>query len=424
MRYYRLDYMDVTVPYGKSQAVFSTHENCQIVDTQPCGQCDAQSVLGQALASPINSPDFPEFAAKHKSLLFILCDGTRPTPTAMVLEQLYPHISNHPDVKFIIATGSHRAPTEGELNRIFGQYLEEFRPRIMAHVAKDKEAHLHLGTTKLGTPVAFDRAVFEAEGLITINSVEPHYFAGYTGGRKSFLPGVASYETIERNHSYTDRPGSAPLALEGNPVSEDMFEAAGMIDKPVFSIQTVMTADHLLYAAATGHIKDSFIAAVQKAQELYSVPIKAKANIVVTVAPPPMDSNLYQSQKALEHGRNAMEHGGIMILVSSCWDGIGDRVFYDMLVDFKDGDDLVRYTGDNYKLGNHKAARMLSLAQLCKIWAVTDLEQETLAPARITKKSDLQKAVDEACQLMRESGKQPRIIVLPSGSLIVPRLEP
>lgn len=135
-----------------------------------------------------------------------------------------------------------------------------------------------------------------------------------------------------------------------------------------------------------------------------------------------MDSNLYQSQKAMEHGRLALQKGGIMILLASCWDGIGDRVFYDMLCDFKEGDDIARYTGDNYKLGNHKAVRMLSLAEYAKIWAVTGLEQDILTPARITRKECLQDAVDEACQIIKDAGGKPNIIVLPSGSLIVPRL--
>ena len=415
--------MNIKLPYSKGHEVFSTDEDCQIVNAQLCEICDSYAVMGEALASPINSHDFADFASRSKSILFILCDGTRPTPTALVLEQLYPHIGSHPDIKFIIATGTHRGPTEPELERIFGQFLEEFRPNILVHMGKNKEDMIYLGETKRGTPVSFNKAVFEADGIVTINSVEPHYFAGFTGGRKSFLPGVADYETIVRNHSYTDRPGSEPLALEGNPVSEDMFEAVEMLgDKRIFSIQTVMTADHKLFSAATGHIHDSFFAAVEKAKELYSVKIESQANIVITVAPPPMDSNLYQSQKAMEHARVALEKDGILILLSSAWDGIGDRIFYDMLVDFKDGDDLARYTGDNYKLGNHKAVRMLSLAQHASIWAVTELDQDTLNPARITKKESLQKAVDEAVQLTKEAGKTPNIIVLPSGSLIVPQV--
>ena len=286
--------MEVKLPYGKEHVVFSTQVPCRIVDTQPCEISDSESIMKKALANPINSSKFSKFASQSKSILFVLCDGTRPTPTELVLEHLYHDLKNHPDVKFIIATGTHRAPTEPELDHIFGRFLEEFRQNILVHVGKNKDDMIYLGETKRGTPVSFNKAVFEADGIVTINSVEPHYFAGFTGGRKSFLPGIASFETIERNHSYTDRPGSAPLALVGNPVSEDMFEAAAMLgDKRIFSIQTVMTASHELYGAVTGHINDSFFAAVELAKEFYSVKIDTLANIVVTVAPPPMDSNLY-----------------------------------------------------------------------------------------------------------------------------------
>ncbi len=415
--------MKVKVPYRDGIIQFESDVNVHVVDSPAFEVSDQDMIIKEALANPIDSKSFHDFAEESESLLFILCDGTRPTPTALVLKHLYDDIKNHSNLSFIIATGSHRPPTENELSRIFGQYLEEFRSKIMVHDSRVPEYMVELGTTERGTPVAFNRAAIEAHGVVTINSVEPHYFAGFTGGRKSFLPGVAGFPTIERNHSYTMWPGSGPLALEGNPVSEDMFEAAEMLgEKRIFSIQTVMTGDHRLYSASTGNMNESFFKAVEKAKELYSVEIPGKTSIVVTVAPPPMDSNLYQSQKALEHARSAIEDGGIVILVASCWDGIGDPTFYNMLKDFKEGDDISKYIGDNYKLGNHKAARMLTLKDKVQIFGVTDIDQAMLEPARIVKKNTLQEAVDRAIEAVNSKGMAPSITVLPSGSLIVPRV--
>jgi len=415
--------MKVTLPYRNEPAEFNTEEICQVIDSPDFEIGLADEIISNALASPIDSQSFLSFIKDSKSVLFVINDGTRPTPTALVLEHVYNDIKDHPDIKFIIATGTHRAPTEDELSRIFGKHLEEFRTNILVHDSRNKDEMVYMGKTERGTPVSFDIAVIEADGIVAINSVEPHYFAGFTGGRKSFLPGISAFETVERNHSYTDRDGSAPLALAGNPVSEDMFEAAAMLgDKRIFSIQTVMTGDHKLYGTTMGDLTQSFLAAVDMAKELYAVKIEKQANIVITVAPPPMDSSIYQAQKALENARSAIEPGGIIILVASCWDGIGARTFYEMLENFKPGDDISIYTGDNYKLGNHKAVRMLSLAQHANIWAVTDLDQETLNPARITKKQNLQSAVDEAILITKQAGKTPNIIVLPSGSLIVPQV--
>ncbi len=416
--------MKFTVRYGKGNAAFETNVPCLVAD-MACPECpDPDLTIERAIGQNLDGAlGFLNFAKNCKKLLFILCDGTRPTPTALVLKHLNPHFMNLPDFRFIIATGSHRVPTDVEFHRIFGQFHDEFRPRTSVHDAKDAGALKYVGTTSRGTPVFFNRAVLDADGIVTINSVEPHYFAGYTGGRKSFLPGVSGYDSIERNHSHACEPGALPMNLRGNPVSEDMQEAADFLSgKRIFSVQTVMMHDGHLHSAFAGEPDKTFRDAVDTAQRLFSVEIPRRADIVITVAQPPMDCNLYQSQKALEHGRAALAEGGIMILVASCWDGIGDRGFYDMLSCFKEGETVSDYMGKNYKLGNHKGARMLSLAEHASIWAVTELDDETLKQARIRGFVSLQEAVDRAVGDVRARGIEPSIIVLPGGSLTVPRV--
>ncbi|MFO7618489.1 MAG: nickel-dependent lactate racemase [Thermoplasmata archaeon] len=415
--------MRYSVRYADGTVEFETDMDCTIAECRGCGTADEGAIMKQALAGPMASPGFGEFASSSKKLLFILCDGTRPTPTSLVLEHLYPEIAHHPDVSFIIATGTHRPPTEAEFKIMFGEYLDEFRSRIFVHDSRNADANMFVGTTSRGTPVSFSKRVMGADGLVTVNSVEPHYFAGYTGGRKSFLPGVAGFETIERNHSHATEPGALPLVLDGNPISEDMFEALDFISgKRIFSIQTVMAPDNTLVAAFAGDIRKTFISATEKANDIYSIGISRRASIVVTVAPPPMDRDLYQSQKALENARNAIEPGGAIILVSSCWDGIGDRGFYDQLLNATEDTKASDLMGENYRLGNHKAARLLSLAEQAEIWAVTGLDEAVLAPARIRGFKSLQEAVDLAIGKMQQAGRQPNILVLPGGSMTVPRV--
>jgi nickel-dependent lactate racemase len=283
-----------------------------------------------------------------------------------------------------------------------------------------------VGTTSRGTPVSFDRAVLEAGGIVTINSVEPHYFAGYTGGRKSFLPGVAGFGTIERNHSHACDPGAEALRLEGNPVSEDMYEAAAFLSsKPTFTVQTVMTPDGRLHSAYAGALEPAFRRAVEAASGLFSVRVRSRASIVIAAAPPPMDIDLYQSQKALENGRLALEGRGIIILVSECRDGIGDRGFYEMLAGFKPGESVSDYMGRNYRLGNHKGARLLALREhAAEVFAVTSLGDEVLKPTGMRGFADLQAAVDEASALVKLRGGEPSLLVLPGASLTVPRVVP
>jgi nickel-dependent lactate racemase len=172
----------------------------------------------------------------------------------------------------------------------------------------------------------------ETGNVLVINSVEPHYFAGYTGGRKSFLPGVSSFKTVEMNHKFALSNKACSIALKGNPVHEDMVDAVNLLkDLNIFSIQVVLTTNNKLYAATAGHLHDSFNAAIKYCNDIYCVPLKKKGNIVITAAPYPMDIDFYQSQKALDNGKLALEDDGIIILVSKCREGVGDDTFLDLL---------------------------------------------------------------------------------------------
>lgn len=202
-----------------------------------------------------------------------------------------------------------------------------------------------LGKTSRGTPLFFSRLAFEADGIIVIGSVEPHYFAGYTGGRKFLLPGLAGLESTVMNHSLAADERSRILALGGNPVHEDMMEALEVFGRfdDIFSIQLVVNAEHEISYASSGHIVRSFEGAIKHAKEIYVPTVAERADIVISVAKPPLDIDLYQSQKAVDNVKLAVKQDGVIILVSPCRDGIGDRGFYDLLA-----------SGPEMKRGVHK----------------------------------------------------------------------
>lgn len=377
--------------------------------------------MAQALDMPVGMESFAIFARKSDKLLVLVNDATRPTPTSKVLKELDPFLKGHPDVKFLIATGAHRGPTEDELRYIFGELLDEFRSRIHVHDARKDEDMAYLGESSNGTEMYLNRLVTETKNILVIGSVEPHYFAGYTGGRKSFLPGVAAYRTIEMNHMHALSEKAVPLALEGNPVAEDMEDAMKVLkDLRVFSIQTVLTADHGLYAMVAGDLKLSFELAVKKANEVFCTPCRRRGNIVLTVAPYPMDIDLYQSQKALENGKLALEQGGIIILVSKCRDGIGDDTFLKLLCCAQTSEEVMQKIAEGYKLGYHKAAKMIQMGMHAQMWAVSDLDTDTLEMARLKPYTNLQETFDMAITTTRAKGKEPYAVILPQGSLTVP----
>ncbi|MCD4800318.1 MAG: nickel-dependent lactate racemase [Methanococcoides sp.] len=413
--------MNVKIPYGKDFVDIDVTIPHEVLSPNEPEVGDESSIILEALSDPVEKEPFEEFANNADKILVIVNDATRPTPTARVLEEVQDTLRSHPDVKFIVATGAHRGPTEDEFRFIFGNLYDEFKDSIYVHDARKDEDMEYLGVSSNGTEMYINKMVREAGNILVIGSVEPHYFAGYTGGRKAFLPGVAGFKTIEMNHKHALSNKAQSLALAGNPVAEDMTDAMAVLnDLNIFSIQTILTADHGLYAMAAGDLFKSFDAAVEKANEVFCTSATKKGNIVLTAAPYPMDIDLYQSQKALENGRLALEDGGIIIMVSKCRDGVGEDTFLNLLSSSATCEDVMEKTSQCYKLGFHKAARMAQIGTMAKMWAVSDLDDEILLRAKLEPQESIQKAFDKAVATIKAEGKEPYAIILPQGSLTIP----
>lgn len=413
--------MKIGIPYGKQGVVVEVEDSrvSGIIEPNTVSVGDEMETVRKGIDRPFNSRSFDEFIADASDLVFIVNDYTRPTPTAKILGVLYPRIKDK-NTKFIIATGIHRAPTEEELSYIFGGHLETLKDRIYVHDARKDEEMAYLGISSTGTEMYVNRMAVEAHKLVTIGSVEPHYFAGYTGGRKSFLPGVASYKTIQQNHKHALDPRAQALVLEGNPVHEDMVDALKTVaGKEIFSIQTVLDGEKRVYHCTSGNIHDSFLMAIEKAHEVYCVDIKEKADVVLAVAGYPSDVDLYQSQKALDNGKLALKEGGILILVSECRSGIGEQAYFDLLASSETPQTALKKIAQEYKLGYHKAAKMAEIATWAEIWAATGLAGQDVERAFIRPCQGVQEALDTAVE---RKGEQAKILFLMDASLTVPRV--
>ena len=414
--------MKISLPYGNKGIKIDVPDERLAgilrIREAPSGRKDP---VKSALERPVNAPTFGEFVEKSRDILIIVNDGTRPTPTAEVLRHILPFLRDKLQsgkVSVLIATGTHRAPTEEEFRFIFGQHLSAFKGHIHSHDSLH-DPMTDYGTTIRKTRVLINSLLEEADGIVTINSVEPHYFAGYTGGRKSIVPGAAGFETIEHNHSFALSGDAQALRLKGNPVHEDLEEALGLFletGKRVFSIQMVLDRHHRIYEASAGNIMNSFYEAAGYAEEVFSVPIREKADIVITAASPPMDLNLYQAQKALEHGRLALKKRGIIILVSECRNGVGNNTFLRLMEEGGSPERVMEIVRENYRLGYHKSARLSALARESEVWAYTSLDDSILRGAFMRPVHNLQNAVEEAMKRMPEG----EVAVIPEGSITVP----
>jgi nickel-dependent lactate racemase len=389
---------------------------------------DPRSVLHAALSRP--GGDLRAFLDGAASpLLVVVNDATRPTPSADVLRILRPDLEGwlrgggDRTLSFMVATGTHRAALPQELERIFGvDFLAVHGHRVSCHDAKAESQLVNLGRTGRGTEIRVNRVLAEARSVILVNSVEPHYFAGYTGGRKSLFPGLAGYDTVWANHALSMRPGSESLVLDGNPVHEDLEEAlaVGIAGREVFSIQLVLDKEHRVGFAAAGMLDDTFRRAVEVADRQFVLDIPRRYEVVVAAAPHPMDCNFYQTNKAIQSGALAVKDGGILIVVSECPFGLGEnQILYDMLSAADSPTQaLERADVEEYRLGVQQAARIAGILRRAEIWAVTSLPEAQVRAMFMRPFLAVQQAVDSA---LAAQGPEARVLFLQEASITVPR---
>lgn len=412
--------MHIDLPYRNGDVGLDLPDDTAIIEpNNRMASGSPDELIRQAIATPLDSPGLEQFLSGVKNPLVIVNDGTRPTPTAAVLEVIGDRLEAC-GARFIVATGAHRAPTEEEYHFIFGKNYERFRARTVAHDARDKASLVLCGTTRGGTPIWLNKLALEAEKILIIGSVEPHYFAGYTGGRKAFLPGVAGYETIQANHKLALQPQAHSLALDENPVHLDMIDALRHIKATIFSIMTVLDKDQQVVCCTAGDMNTSFIAATRAANEVFAVSLKRRFDVVISVARSPMDINLYQAQKAIDNGALAVADGGTLVLVASCWDGVGDRAYLDLLGSAATPQEALDKIAAGYKLGYHKAAKIAEAAKRIRLTAYSELDAEILKKAFIDKVNSVQKAVDSA---LGSRGPGARAAILIDGTLTVPIIQ-
>jgi nickel-dependent lactate racemase len=419
------DTMELRVHYAdREQVVDLSGVDVEVASSEGPGEVDELSAIEGALAAPIGSPGLAEFLEGAEDAVVIVNDAKRATPTAMLLESMADVLDLVPELTFIIATGTHRASTPDEIEKILGEAPRRHSARVVVHDSRDDDALDFLGTTPRGTEVRFSKLVTRASRIVILGSVEPHYFAGFTGGRKAFLPGVAGYRTVCLNHSHTLLPGSYLMALKGNPVHEDMMDAVALLgDRPVFSLMVVLDGQHRVCGAYAGDLNRSFEAAVELSREVYSVDVSGKADIVVAVTLSPADSDLYQAHKSIESSKLALTPGGVLILVAACSEGFGNDVFVEQLRSAETPPDVARNMtsrpGGEYKIGDHKSVKLAELVMESNVWMVTELPPETIESMFFRPFSSLQDALDSALELM---GRDAHVLFLMDAANTVPRL--
>jgi nickel-dependent lactate racemase len=354
-----------------------------------------------------------QFLEQSDDLLVIVNDHFRPTPTAAILQRLIGS-GKLDQARFLVATALHPHPREN-LRLVFGDLYDDLRLRISVHDAFDPNELFQFGTKE--SNVSVNRLIAEVDDILTIGSVEPHYFAGFTGGRKIILPGCASFEDVRLNHAHAVSSAAQPMATIGNPVWEDIQLRTGYLDhKHRYTIQTVTDHDGRLFFVAAGDWDQAYAEACGFAQRSFAHEVTRPYDLVIAVVYPPLDRNLYQLQKSYENVAAAVRDGGSIILVSACREGIGDERFLELAQAEASGRPMI--SGDSEAaMGIHKVRRTRALTKRLELHLVSELAPQQLEYLPIEAHADLKVTIDS---LLDRYGMNSRVaIVLDSATQVL-----
>ena len=377
--------MKYKIPYGNSYQILNTDKPITIIKPN---KYKPDKIF-------FDFEDFDNFLKDKDNLLVIVNDHSRITPTEKILDFIFDRIIKISNLKFIIATGTHPLKDIKKIKKIFGKYYRKISDKILIHNGL-KGDFVYLGTTSYKTEVYYNKIITKFDSILTIGGVEPHYFAGFSGGRKSLFPGIAKYHSIEQNHKLALKDDAKILDITSNPVSLDMEEAVQFLQKNIYSVQVVNNDQADILFLSQGNIKKSFYQAVDWAKEYFTVKIKQKQDLVISVVEHPFDRNFYQAHKGLENTKNILNKNGTMILTAKCSEGIGNDNFYKLLKKASTVDNILDFIDKNYKLGYHKTAKILQFIENNNLIMVTDIPKSLFSGINIKIFSHIREAFDFA----------------------------
>ena len=414
------DGMKFELNYSKTQVSFEIPDpnySCTIkanpVDVQEAGRDEVR----RSLAEPIGAPRLREVVKPGEKIVIITSDITRPVPSydviPPILEELQEANVKLDDITVVFALGSHREHTEEEKIRLVGR---EVYDKVSCIDANTKNC-VHLGTTKVGTPVDVFDVVANADRRICVGNIEYHYFAGYSGGAKAIMPGVSTCDAIQVNHSMMVREEAATGRIEGNPVREDIDSVAEFC--PIDYIVNVVLSEHKkILKSFAGHYIEAHRAGCRFLDTLYKVDIEERAEIVVASSGGyPKDLNLYQAQKGLDNAKFAVKDGGVIILVASCKEGLENKSFERWMTTMTP-DEMVVEIKKNFELGGHKAAAIALVKQKVDIYLVSDLDPDFVRSIHLIPFGSVQEAVDAA---FAKCGNTAKVTVMPYAGSTLPQ---
>jgi len=381
--------------------------------------------IGAALDAPIDSLPLEELVTAGDSVLIVVSDATRATGSAQIVNLLVRRLIENgaqpANIAIIFATGIHRAVRADEKSELLTPFIAQ-RIRTINHDAYNSSQLIRLGVTEQGTPVQVNRALKEIDKVILTGAVRFHYFAGFTGGRKSICPGLAGSKTIEATHMLAldfkgggRRAGVGSGRLEGNAVSDECERVAAMI-APVFAINAIVDERGRCEKVFAGNWRTAHARACEDYAASHSVRISEEREIViVSCGGSPYDINVIQAHKALDMAAAACVDGGLIVLLAECGDGLGRP---DFLKWFESDDSraLENRLRAAYEVNGQTAWSLLTKAERFRVHIVTKLGGDDVRRMRMNAVS----SIDEA---LAHVGSDVKGYIMPRGAALLPILQ-
>ena len=331
--------MELNIPDENLLAVLESKAHNYIVNKSQ------EQIVEESMDNPIGSIKLEELAKNKKSVVIITSDHTRPVPSRVTMPIILRRLrEGNPDIdiKIIVATGFHRPSTREELIYKMGEEIVN-NEKIIMHISTDGAAMVKAGVLPSGGDFYLNKVAFEADLLIAEGFIEPHFFAGFSGGRKSILPGIASAKTIMYNHcsEFIDSKNARTGILTDNPIHRDMVYAAKTA-KLAFIVNVVIDQDKKVIASFAGDVEDAHKVGCDFVTELSKIDATPADIAISTNGGYPLDQNIYQSVKGMTAAEATCKEGGVIIMIAACNDGHGGQSFYDNIAEASSPSEILK----------------------------------------------------------------------------------
>lgn len=426
------------IKYGKGYQEFEFPEE-NIIGVIESNKIDEsglsqEETIKKSLENPIASARLRNIVKKGDTVCVVVPDITRAWQSPhiyvpLVIDELNKGGVEDEDILIVSATGSHRFQTEDEYKKLVSEDIYN-RIKIIDHDCKDEDNLVFMGMTTRGTPVKLNKKVMEYDHLVLTGGVVYHFLAGFGGGRKYVLPGISSYETIMKNHSYSFNEGlgsgsnkhvKSGNISETNPVHCDMLEAASFA-KPAFILNVVVDGDKKITHAFSGNYIKAHEAAAKVVESIDGVKIKQKAEMVIASACGfPKDINLYQTSKTIFNAVEALEDNGVMIIVSECSEGFGNAETEHMMLNFDNMLDRERDTRNEYSIGKGVAYLECEFGEKYNFILVSKMTQEQLGNTSIKPAGTIAEALELAYKI--KGKRNLKTYLMPYGANTMPIID-